>query len=141
MLTSWASCIRFLSCLSAVQNFWEKWSTHFVNSNFYHMKRSFTLLLFCHLLCVMGFAQVKSSYLYNTSMPYGVLDIRTRISSTNYYYLQEGKTFSYRESSPGVRTNTYNDMTTWESSPYGQGNLRQKNGTSDKFIMNYRLLI
>ncbi len=86
-------------------------------------------------------AQVKSTYLYNTSMPYGTLDLRTYISSTEYYYLQENKTFSYRESSPGVRTNTYVDMTsTWDSSPYKQGNLRKKKGTSDKFVMNYRLL-
>jgi predicted peptidase len=31
-------------------------------------------------------------------------------------------------------------MTSWDSSPYTQGNLRWKNGTSDKFVMNYRLL-
>jgi hypothetical protein len=104
------------------------------------MKRLFTTFLFAHLICVMGLAQVKSSYLYNTNKAYGVLDIRTRISSTNYFYLQEGKTFSYRESSPGVRTNTFNDMTTWDSSPYGQGNLRRKIDTKDLFIMNYRLL-
>jgi hypothetical protein len=86
-------------------------------------------------------AQVKSSYLYNTSMPYGTLDIRTKISSTNYYYLLEGQTFAFRESSPGVKTNSYLDMTSWgDSSPYGQGHLRYKNGSSDKFIMNYRLL-
>lgn len=85
--------------------------------------------------------QVKSNFIYSTSMPYGTLDLRTTISSTDYYYLLENKTFSYRESSPGVRTNTYLDMTsTWDSSPYKQGNLRRKTGTVDKFIMNYRLL-
>jgi dienelactone hydrolase len=88
----------------------------------------------------MSSAQVKSNYLYSTSMPYGTLDIRTKISASNYFYLQEGKTFSFRESSPGVRTNSYMDMTSFESKPYGQGNLRRKNGTSDQFIMNYRLL-
>ena len=31
-------------------------------------------------------------------------------------------------------------MTTWNTSPYGQGNLREANGTSDRFVMNYRLL-
>ena len=104
------------------------------------MKRSFTLLL-CYAFCVISFAQVKSSYQYNTSMPYGTLDIRTKISSTNYFYLQEGKTFAYRESAPGVKTNSFLDMTAWgDSGPYQQGNLRQKNGSADKFIMNYRTL-
>lgn len=97
------------------------------------------------LICVVSafgcFAQVKPAYLYNTTMPYGTLDIRTTITSTNYYYLQEGKTFAFRESSPGIRTNAYLDMTTFDSGPYGQGNLRLKNGTSDKFVMNYRLLM
>jgi predicted esterase len=99
------------------------------------------------LLVISGFfisgskAQVKGGYLYSTSMPYGTLDIRTTISTSTYYYLQEGKTFAYRESSPGVRTNKYRDMTTWESSPYLQGNLRYKSGTTDKFVMNYRLLM
>jgi hypothetical protein len=96
------------------------------------------------MLCAIGtlcYPQVKSNYIYSTSMPYGTLDLRTSISSTNYYYLQEGKTFSYRQSSPGVKTNTFVDMTsTWDSSPYQQGNLRQKNGSADKFVMNYRLL-
>jgi len=74
-------------------------------------------------------------------MPYGTLDIRTNISSSVYYYLVENRTFSYRQSSPGVRTNTYLDMTsTWDSSPYLQGHMRFRNGTSDKFTMNYRLL-
>lgn len=103
------------------------------------MKITFTLL-FALMLSVVLYAQVKPSYIYNTAMPYGVLDLRTTISSGDYYYLQEGKTFSYRESSPGVRTNTYRDMTPWDSGPYGQGNLRHKIGTADKFVMNYRLL-
>ena len=103
------------------------------------MKTTFTALFFW-VLYISCPAQVKSNYQYNTAMPYGTLDIRTYISSTNYYYLQEGKTFSFRESSPGVRTNTYRDMTGFDSSPYGQGNLRQKYGTSDLFKMNYRLL-
>lgn len=103
------------------------------------MKKLLTTSL-CWALCTICLAQVKPAYQYSTTMPYGTLDIRTSISSTNYFYLQEDKTFSYRESSPGVKTNTYRDMTSWESSPYGQGNLRHKNGTSDKFKMNYRLL-
>lgn len=104
------------------------------------MKRMFTFAVCCLLAACYTFAQVKSNYLYSTSMPYGTLDIRTRISSSDYYYLQENKTFSFRESSPGVRTNKYLDMTSWDSSPYKEGNLRRKTGTIDKFIMNYRLL-
>lgn len=103
------------------------------------MKRFLTVFLFC-AAGMVSLAQVKSSYQYHTSMPYGVLDIRTKISSTNYYYLKEGQTFAFRESSPGVKTNSYLDMTSWESSPYQQGHLRHKNGSADKFIMNYRLL-
>lgn len=104
------------------------------------MKRYFTLSVACLVAGYYSFAQVKAAYQYNTAMPYGTLDIRTKISSTNYYYLLENKTFSFRESSPGVRTNTYVDMTAWESNPYKQGNLRHKNGTKDDFVMNYRLL-
>ncbi|MGC1242340.1 MAG: prolyl oligopeptidase family serine peptidase [Chryseosolibacter sp.] len=104
------------------------------------MKRIFTLSIACLLAGYYCIAQVKGNYQYSTSMPYGTLDIRTRISSTNYYYLQENKTFSFRESSPGVKTDNYHDMTGWDSSPYKQGNLRHKNGAADDFVMNYRLL-
>jgi predicted esterase len=106
------------------------------------MRKLYMLVLWCMLAPFVLHAQVKSNYIYSTSMPYGTLDIRTTISSTNYYYLQEGQTFAFRESSPGVRTNAYLDMTSdWDSSPYKQGNLRQKNGSADKFVMNYRLLL
>jgi hypothetical protein len=105
------------------------------------MKKLFTLSVACVVAGCYCFAQVKSNYQYSTSMPYGTLDIRTRISSTNYYYLQQDKTFSFRESAPGVRTNTYVDMTAWESNPYKQGNLRHKVGAKDDFVMNYRLLL
>lgn len=105
------------------------------------MKKNYFLTLFMVAMSGICCAQVKSSYLYNTGMPYGTLDIRTNISSSVYYYLQENKTFSFRQSSPGVRTNTFLDMTsTWDSSPFTQGNMRKKEGTADKFIMNYRLL-
>lgn len=86
------------------------------------------------------FSQVDTSYIYNTAMPYGTLDLRVAKSATRYYYLQEDKTFSFRESAPGVKTNTFNDMTSWDSSPYKQGNLREKNGNQDLFVMNYRIL-
>lgn len=104
------------------------------------MKQLYALIVAVTVITVPLCAQVKSHFLYSTSKPYGTLDIRTRISSTNYFYLQHGKTFSYRESSPGVRTNSYLDMTSWDSKPYEQGNLRRKNGTADLFVMNYRLL-
>jgi hypothetical protein len=84
-------------------------------------------------------AQVDTSYVYNTSTPYGTLDIRIARSSSTYYYLQDGRTLSFRESG-GVPTNTYRDMTSFDSSPYGQGNMRLKSGTSDSFVMNYRLM-
>src|SRR3954463_8047291 len=85
-------------------------------------------------------SQVDTSFIYRTNAPYGTLDIRLAKSTTRYYYLQENKSFSFRESSPGVRTETFTDMTSWDSSPYTQGHLREKNGSSDSFIMNYRLL-
>src|SRR5688572_25228528 len=87
------------------------------------------------------FAQVDTSYIYNTAMSYGTLDIRVAKSDTRYYYLQEDVTFSYRESAPGVKTNTFRDMTAWNSAPFREGNLRERNGTSDAFIMNYRFLL
>ena len=90
---------------------------------------------------IPAFAQVDTSFIYNTSMPYGTLDLRIAKSPTRYYYLQEGITVSFRESAPGVKTNTYRDMTSWDSSPYRQGNLREKNGTNDLFVMNYRYLL
>jgi hypothetical protein len=105
------------------------------------MKKICIVAISCLLSYGHSVSQVKSNYLYNTSMPYGTLDIRTTISSSAYYYLLENRTFSFRQSSPGVRTNTYLDMTsTWDSSPYKQGHMRFKNGTADKFVMNYRLL-
>jgi hypothetical protein len=104
------------------------------------LKKIVGLWGFSILLFQTAFGQVDTTYLYRTGMPYGTLDIRIAKSSTRYYYLEEGKTFSFRESSPGVKTNSYRDMTTWDSAPYTQGNLREKNGNSNAFIMNYRLL-
>jgi hypothetical protein len=96
--------------------------------------------LFLVLYFTSASAQVKPEYLYNTTLPFGTLDIRTKISPSTLYYLEENKTFSFRESAPGVRTNTFADITSWDSSPYGEGHMRKKNGTTDEFIMNYRLL-
>jgi len=104
------------------------------------MKTIIGCLALSMTVCHATFSQVDTTFVYNTSTPYGTLDIRVAKSATRYYYLQENKTFSFRESSPGVRTDTYRDMTSWDSSPYTQGNLREKNGSLDHFIMNYRLL-
>ena len=92
-------------------------------------------------LNLAAFSQVDSIYVYNTKTSFGTLDIRIAKSPTDYFYLQEDKTFSFRESAPGVKTDTYLDMTSWDSSPYKQGNLREKKDFVDNFIMNYRLLI
>lgn len=73
-------------------------------------------------------------------MPYGTLDLRLAKSASRYYYLQEDITFSFRENPPGVKTNTFYDMTSWDSSPYKEGNLREKNGSNDLFVLNYRIL-
>ncbi len=97
--------------------------------------------LFCFVLPLTTLSQVDTTYIYDTSTPYGGLDIRVAKSPTDYYYLQENVTFSFRESAPGVKTNTYRDMTAWDSSPYKGGNLREKTDAGDNFIMNYRLLI
>src|SRR3712207_2684468 len=99
------------------------------------MKSIVGLGMMCLTVIQSVVAQIDTSYVYRTGMPYGTLDIRIAKSATRYYYLQENKTFSFRESAPGVRTDTYHDMTSWDSSPYTQGNLREKNGTTDAFIM------
>src|SRR5690348_1932735 len=91
-------------------------------------------------LNLTSFGQVDTTFIYNASTPFGILDIRLAKSATRYYYLQENKTFSFRESAPGVKTDTYRDMTSWNSTPYTQGNLREKNGSLDNFVLNYRLL-
>lgn len=104
------------------------------------MRKGLVGLLVLIVLHFKSQAQVDTAYVYNTSTPYGTLDIRIAKSSTRFYYLQENRTVSFRESSPGVKTNKYRDMTAWDSSPYTEGNMREKNGTSDAFIMNYRLL-
>jgi hypothetical protein len=103
------------------------------------MKKIVGFILFISLF-FESYSQVDTSYVYSTSKPYGTLDIRIRKSSTRYYYLKPDVTFSFRESSPGVKTNTYRDITSWDSSPYSQGHMREKNGSLDAFIMNYRLL-
>lgn len=95
-------------------------------------------LLSCSIVLTC-YAQVDTTYVYNNSTPYGSLDIRIAKSASTYYYLLEDKTFSFRQSG-GANTDTYLDMTSWDSSPYKQGQLREKTSAEDKFVMNYRLL-
>jgi len=103
-------------------------------------KRIIGFIFFNFLITSVSFSQVDTTHVYNTNTPFGVLDIRIAKAADSYYYLQEGQTFSFRESAPGVRTNTIHDMTSWDSSPYTEGHLREKTATGDAFVMNYRLL-
>jgi predicted esterase len=104
------------------------------------MKKIFGCLICLIIGSHAALSQVDTTFIYRTNTPFGTLDLRLAKSSTRYYYLQENKTFSFRESSPGVKTGTYRDMTSWDSSPYTQGNLREKNGSYDYYVLNYRLL-
>lgn len=85
-------------------------------------------------------AQTDTSFIYNPQMPYGELDIRVARSNSNTYHLIEGQTFSFRESSPGVKTSSHLPMLKWDTSPYEEGHLREIEGARDQFVMNYRLL-
>jgi hypothetical protein len=104
------------------------------------MKVSLPLLISALALCVTARSQVDTTYIYNTDTPYGTLDVRIRKSESRYYFLEEGVTFSFRESASGVKTNTFKDMTAWDSSPYTEGNLREQVDDQSNFVMNYRLL-
>lgn len=100
-----------------------------------------TWFLFIHLMVLSEcFGQIDSVFLYNESAPYGPLDITIWRSENDYYFLEDGKTFSFRERD-GVRTNNYFDMTAWDSSPYKQGTVKRKTDQGDLFIMNYRYLV
>jgi chitodextrinase len=105
------------------------------------MRKKIGFALLMALAFVKSYGQVDTTLIYNNSMPYGSLDIRIAKSATQYYYLQDNVTFSFRESQPGVKTNKYRDMTAWDSSPYKQANLREKNGSGDKFVLNFRYLV
>jgi hypothetical protein len=98
----------------------------------------FVILVVTNVFC--AYAQVDTTHIYNTAMPYGTLDIRLAKSESRYYYLEEGETFSFRENSQGSKTGTFADMTAWDSSPYTEGHLREKNAEDDRFVMNYRLM-
>ncbi|MBT1701839.1 fibronectin type III domain-containing protein [Chryseosolibacter indicus] len=104
------------------------------------MRRILISFLIITSVVNLSIAQVDTSFIYNPNMPYGTLDLRLAKSATQYYYLQEDITFSFREDPPGVKTKTFRDMTSFDSSPYKEGNLREKNGSRDLFVMNYRIL-
>lgn len=99
----------------------------------------YVTLSFLIFLSIPLFSQVDTSFIYRTGLPFGTLDLRIARSGTSHYYLEEGKTFSYREKD-GRRTETYLDMTSWDSDPYQEGNLRLRDDSKDYFVMNYRLL-
>jgi hypothetical protein len=100
-------------------------------------------ILFLLILVSLSFAatgQVDTAFIYNESTPYGVLDLRLKKSESDYYYVDEGKTFSFRTEN-GQRTNTFLSLNAWDTDPYQQGELREKLPSTDRFIMNYRLLL
>lgn len=101
----------------------------------------FTALFITYLvLFKFTYAQVDTSYIYGQRFGDNNFDIRIYIDQNNYYYLEEGKTLSYRAVN-GVPTDTYHPMAGFNTSQYTEGHLRRKNGaTTSHFIMNYRLL-
>jgi hypothetical protein len=103
------------------------------------MGKRFRILFALIIIFQTAQSQVDTTFIYNNSTPYGSLDIRIAKSASNYYHLVEDKTFSFRQNG-GVNTDTYVDMTSWDSSPYSQGHLKEKTSTSDNFVLNYRLL-
>ncbi len=103
------------------------------------MGKLFKILFALSLIVNSTYAQVDTTLIYSNDRPYGSLDIRIAKSSSNYYFLVEDKTFSFRKNA-GANTDTYLDMTSWDSSPYAQGHMKEKTSTADLFVMNYRLL-
>lgn len=91
-------------------------------------------------ISLLASGQVDTSFIYKPNASYGKLDLRISRSESNYYYLDENKTFSYRALN-GAKTNTYLDLTAWDSEKYQEGNLRQVLNEKDLFTMNYRLLV
>lgn len=104
------------------------------------MRRIIYVIITVTLFYFSSKAQVDTSYLHGSKFGDSNLDIRIYIDQNNYYYLEEGKTFSYREVD-GQRTNTYFPMAGFNTSQYTEGHLRKQNGpSSSQFVMNYRLL-
>ena len=103
------------------------------------MRLSLLFIFLISINCTDTFSQVDTSFIYSSSAPYGMLDIRLSKGHGHTYYLQHGKTYSFRENN-GVRTDTYYKMTAWDSRPYTEGNMRERKDRTDLFVMNYRLL-
>lgn len=97
------------------------------------------LVVLLSALSPAGLAQVDTTLLYNSNTAYGLLDVRLSRGPGHSYYLEENKTFSFR-SNNGTPTGTYLNMTAWDSSPYSEGHMRERDGNEDLFVMNYRML-
>ena len=97
------------------------------------------LVLFSCFFNLIVFSQVDTTLLYNANAAFGILDIRLSKGASHSYYLEEGNTFSFRNDSEGL-TDRYLKMTAWDSSPYSEGHMRERNDSADLFVMNYRLL-
>lgn len=107
------------------------------------MKKVDALIAFLILPALPLLAQVDTTFLYGPKPGDNNFDIRIYRSPTDYYFLEEDRTFSFRMSN-GEPTNTYYDMTSgggWNSAVYTEGHLRKQTGVnSSHFRMNYRLL-
>ena len=103
------------------------------------MRRFFCICALLFSVVVTAVSQVDTTFVYNTNTNFGILDLRLSKGYGHSYYLQEGKTFSFRTHALGP-TNTFLDMTAWDSRAYTQGNMRQRGEGKDLFAMNYRLL-
>ena len=104
------------------------------------MMRFFLILVIAFTsLAPPGSAQVDTTLLFNSNTAYGLLDIRLSRHGGHFYYLEENRTFSFR-SNNGAPTGTFLDMTAWDSSPYSEGHMRERNDNQDLFVMNYRIL-
>lgn len=101
--------------------------------------RTFLLCALIPMVTFPVYSQIDTALLYNPESAFGKLDIRLSKGYGHTYYLDPGNTFSFRATS-GQPTNHYHKMTAWDSSPYTQGNMRERVGESDWFVMNYRLL-
>jgi len=95
-------------------------------------------------------AQVDTTWLHFRYLPDGTrvtpqtgggieVDIRINKSPTNYFYLEENKTFSVRKTN-GVPTDSYFPMAGFNSIQYTQGHLRNIFPGRNDYVQNYRLL-
>lgn len=103
------------------------------------MRSYFLSFILLFTFSAVSYGQVDSSYLYDPHTPYGALDIRVSRGKGHSFFIEENRTFSFRANN-GEPTNTYLKMTAWDSSPYGEGHLKEKTDTTERFIMNYRML-